>query len=221
MADAVIFDIDGTLIDTVDLHAQAWLEAFRAFGIEPEYHAVRHQIGKGGDQLMPVFVPPERLQEIGKPLEQFRGDIFRERYFPRARPFPQTRALFQRLRREGLVIAVGSSCKADELPLFTDLAEVSDLIDQRASSDDAERSKPSPDIFCAALEKLAPIPPEAVVVVGDAPYDPEAARRAGVRPIGVLCGGFREAELRAAGCVEVYRGAADLLARLDGSILAR
>lgn len=220
MSRAVIFDVDGTLIDTVDLHAAAWVEAFSEFGIEAPYAAVRHQIGKGGDQLMPVFVPPEALARIREPLEDFRGRLFKERYFPQARAFSQTRALFQRLKQAGLVIAVGSSCKPDELPLFTDLAGVTDLIDQAATSGDAERSKPFPDIFCAALEKLAPIPASEVVVVGDAPYDALAAGRAGLRAIGVLSGGFDEAELRQAGCLEIYRDPADLLARFESSMLA-
>ena len=220
MAEAVIFDIDGTLIDTVDLHARAWVEAFAAFGIEARLKDVRHQIGKGGDQLMPVFVPPERLETDREALEDFRGHLFQEHYFPHAQPLPGARALFERLKRDGIAIAVGSSCKAEEMPRFTDLAGVSDLIDVAATSGDADRSKPCPDIFQAALEKLG-LPPDATVVVGDATYDAVAAARAGIRPVGVLTGGFLEQELRCAGCVEVYSDLADLLDRYEDSVLAR
>jgi HAD superfamily hydrolase (TIGR01549 family) len=214
MARAVLFDIDGTLIDSVDLHAEAWRQAFARFGKELPFQQVRSQIGKGGDQLMPVFLSPEELGRFGEALEAYRGDLYKRQFLPRVRPFPAVRPLFQRIRADGKPIALASSAKGDELETYIRLTEVGDLITAATSADDAERSKPEPDIFQAALGRLR-LPPDGVVVVGDTPYDAQAARRAGLAPLGVLCGGFPEADLRAAGCREIYRDPADLLARYD------
>lgn len=181
MAQAVIFDVDGTLIDSVDLHAESWVETFRAFGFNVAFDAVRSQIGKGGDNLLPVFLTPKQVAQHGKMMEVRRAELFTERFLPRVRAFPGVRALFERLKADGAIIAIGSSCKADELRRYTDLAQVTDLIDVAATSDDAEHSKPCPDIFEAALRKLPhSIAATEVVVVGDSPFDAVAAGRAGL-----------------------------------------
>lgn len=219
MPEGVIFDIDGTLVDSVDLHARAWQDAFRHFGHAVGFDAIRSQIGKGGDQLMPVFLDPGELQRIGKQLEDFRADLFKRECLPLVRAFPGVRALFDRVRREGLRIALASSAKGEELDTYKKIAGIEDLLDAETSSDDAEKSKPHPDIFAAALHRLS-LPPAAAVVVGDSPYDAEAAAKLGVPTLGVLCGGFPEADLRRAGCVAVYDDPADLLRRFDASPLA-
>lgn len=221
MTQAVIFDVDGTLVDTVDLHAEAWAETFRHFGIEVETAAVRSQIGKGGDQMMPVFVPESRLAADGEAMEQFRSDLYKREYLPRARAFPGVRALFERLKADGKRVAIGSSCKADELGGYLKLADIEGLPDAATTGDDAEHSKPFPDIFQAAASKLGDVDPLEVVVVGDSPFDAQAAVIAGFKPIGVLCGGFREGDLRAAGAVEIHDGPEALLAAYDRSILFR
>ena len=221
MLKAVIFDIDGTLVDSVDLHARAWQEAFRHFGREIPYEEVRHQIGKGGDQLMPVFFSKEELDEFGEEMEKYRGDLYKREYLPRVRAFPAVRALFERIRRDGKKIALASSAKEEELKVYKEIADIADLVEEETSADDADKSKPHPDIFEAALAQLGDVKPADVIVVGDTPYDAEAAGKAGLRTVGVLCGGFPEAELRAAGCVAIYQDPADLLARYDDSPLAQ
>src|SRR3712207_2457307 len=173
MPKAVIFDVDGTLIDTVDLHAAAWVETFRRYGREVSHDEVRGQIGKGGDQLMPVFLPADLIERQGEEIEAFRKELFKRDYLPRARPFPGVRPLFERIRAAGQHIVLASSGKADEVEHYKKLADIADLIDDATSSDDAERSKPYPDIFQAALGRIAPIGPEDAVVVGDTPYDAE------------------------------------------------
>ena len=130
------------------------------------------------------------------------------------------RDLFERLRRDGRKIVLASSSKAQEVEHYKSLAGIADLIDGATSADDAERSKPYPDIFQAALDHLHPIRPTEAVVVGDSPYDAEAARGAGVRMVSVLCGGFEADALRSAGCIAVYRDARDLLDRYEASPLA-
>ncbi|HYN85757.1 MAG TPA: HAD family hydrolase [Pyrinomonadaceae bacterium] len=221
MIKAVIFDIDGTLVDSVDLHARAWQESFRHFGREVEFGRVRYQIGKGGDQLMPVFFTEEELERFGEQLEHHRSELYKRSYLPLVRAFPRVRELFERIGRDGRRIALASSAKSDELKVYKRLARIEDLIEDETSADDAERSKPHPDIFEAALASLEGVAPDECVVVGDTPYDAEAASKAGLRTVGVLAGGFPEAELRAAGCVAIYKDAADLLEHYDDSPLAQ
>lgn len=221
MIRAVIFDVDGTLIDSVDLHAAAWVEALGHFGIEVPFAAMRHEIGKGSDQLLPLFVPEERLAREEETISAFRADLFKRNYLPRVEPFPAVPALFRHIREAGQTIALASSGKADEVETYARIAGVTDLVDVTTTADDAERSKPFPDIFAAALAKLAPVPPAECIAVGDTPWDVIAAKRAGLGTIGVLSGGFPESELRDAGAVAIYDGPADLLARYAESPLAR
>ncbi|MCA1818192.1 MAG: HAD family hydrolase [Acidobacteria bacterium] len=221
MSRAVIFDIDGTLVDSVDLHARAWAETFRKFGREIEFERVRSQIGKGGDQLMPVFFSREELDKFGEEMEKYRGELFKRAYMPHVRPFPRVRELFERVIRDGTRVALASSAKEDELKVYKDLADISDLVEEETSADDAARSKPHPDIFAAALARLGDVSPHEATVVGDSPYDAEAAGKLNLTTVGVLCGGFPEADLRAAGCVAIFRDPADLLARYEQSPLSR
>ncbi|MGX7704221.1 HAD family hydrolase [Methylobacterium sp. Gmos1] len=217
----LIFDIDGTLLDSVDLHAKAWAEAFAAFGITVSADQVRGQIGKGGDQLMPVFVPEDRLEREGEALEKFRSELFTKKYLPEVKPFPGVRALFERLKAEGHVLALASSGKAEEVERYQEIAGIRDLVDVATNSDEAERSKPHPDIFEAALDKLGRPPRGQAIVIGDSPYDAEAGVKAGLPVIGVLCGGFPEAQLSEAGCTAIYRDPQDLLDGYDASPLRR
>jgi HAD superfamily hydrolase (TIGR01549 family) len=220
MIAAVIFDMDGTLIDSVDLHAASWQRTFAQFGHQIDFAAIRSQIGKGGDQLMPVFLPDDEVERLGKEMEQFRKDLFMHEYLPKVRGFPGVPDLFERILADGKRTAIASSAKQDELATFRKIASVEGLVSEVTSSDDAERSKPFPDIFQAALQRLS-LPADQAVVVGDSPHDAVAARAAGIVTIGVLCGGFPEADLREAGCAEIYQDPQDLLQNYDRSILGR
>jgi HAD superfamily hydrolase (TIGR01509 family) len=220
MIKGVIFDVDGTLIDSVDGHAAAWQEILARYGRVVSFEEIRHQIGKGGDQLMPVFLPKEMVERLGEQIERERLALFKAKYLPRVKPFPKVRELFERIRADGRKIVLATSAKGEELRTYEDLARIADLVDDETSSDDAERSKPHPDIFHAAMAKLRGVPADEAIAVGDTPYDAEAAGKAGLRTIGVLCGGFPEAELRASGCVAIFRDPADLLARYDESPLS-
>lgn len=220
MPKAVIFDVDGTLVDSVDQHTRAWMDAFRDYGHELAFADVRSQIGKGGDQLMPVFLNEAELKEKGADLAEHRSRILKERYLSQITGFPKVRELFERLQADGKRVVLASSAKADELETYKKLAGIDDLIDTETSADDAESSKPSPDIFLAALDRLQGLRREDVLVVGDTPYDAEAAGKAGLRTVDVLCGGFFEQSLRDAGCIVIYKDPADLLAQYDHSPLA-
>ena len=216
----VIFDLDGTLIDTVDLHAACWVEALKHFGVDVPFDDIRVQIGKGGDQILHGLLPPDLIEEKGEEIQEFRSDLFKREYMHKARPFPRVRELFERIKDSGQRAVLASSGTAGEVERYKEVAGIADLIDDATSSDDAERSKPFPDIFQAALAKLAPLGPDEAVVVGDTPYDAEAARKAGLKSVGVLCGGFPEEALRSAGCMAVYEGAEDLVRNYERSPLA-
>ena len=210
MSAAFLFDMDGTLIDSVDLHARAWQETLAHFGFEVSYEDVRWQIGKGGDQLLPVFVPADLLHRMSERIEKYRGELFKREYLPQVKPFPRVRELFLRIRRDGHRIALASSAKTDELEEYKKLVHIDGLVDVQTSSSDVDCSKPCPDVFEVALQRIG-VDAVRAVVVGDTPYDAMAARRAGLRPVGVLCGGFPEKNLREEGCVKIYRDPGDLL----------
>jgi HAD superfamily hydrolase (TIGR01509 family) len=219
MTTAVLFDIDGTLLDSNDLHARAWVEVFRRHGHDVPVEAVRRQIGKGADKLMPVFLPADVVKQEGEKLKKERVALFREKYLQHARVFPKVRELFERLAADGKKLALASSATGPELKEYKERLGIADLLDAHTSADDAEKSKPDPDIFLAALQRLGDPDPDQTVVVGDTPYDAEAGRKAGLRVVGVTCGGWSAEDLRAAGCVAVYRDPADLLAHYDQSPL--
>jgi HAD superfamily hydrolase (TIGR01549 family) len=219
MVRAVVFDIDGTLVDSVALHAEAWRLAFEHFGVHVTQHDVAKQIGKGGDQLMPVFLSREQLERFGEELTAYRAQLWKTQFLSRVRAFSGVRALATRLRDSGTKVVLASSAHGDEIETYKRVADIADLVESQTSADDADRSKPHPDIFVAALEK-AGISARDAVVVGDSPYDAEAAAKIGLRTIGVLSGGFGEGELRAAGCAALYRDVADLLEHFDESPLA-
>jgi HAD superfamily hydrolase (TIGR01549 family) len=221
MVKAVIFDIDGTLVDSVDLHARAWQEAFAKFGKNVSYDAVRNQIGKGGDQLLPVFLSPQEQEEFGKKLEGYRGELFKAKYLSQVKAFPHVRDLLQRVKDDGKQIALASSAKKDEVEVYKRIAHIEDLVEEQTSSDDAERSKPHPDIFEAALKRLHDVTAKEAITIGDSPYDAIAAKKLEMTSIGVLSGGFPEADLRAAGYSQIYKDCADLLDHYEQSLIAR
>jgi HAD superfamily hydrolase (TIGR01509 family) len=220
MIKAVIFDVDGTLVDSNKLHIEAWQEAFMRYGKEVTYDELHEQMGKGGDQLMPVFCSPEELDRFGEELERSRTALFASNYLPRVRSFPRVRELFERIKANGMAIALASSAKAEELEQHKQSLRIADLLEAATSADDAERSKPHPDIFQAALAGIKDVAPKEAVVIGDTPYDVIAAAKAGMRTICLLSGGFTEEALRAAGAVEIYKDVTDLLKRYDVSLFA-
>lgn len=220
MIRAVIFDVDGTLIDTVDFHAEAWQRAFKHFGKEVEYEKVRSQIGKGGDQLMPVFLSEEEVDRYGEELEEFRGELYKRDYLNRVRVFPSVRELFARTKENGKQIVLASSAVSEELEYYKEITGANEFIEGATSADDAEKSKPHPDIFQAALDQLKGVAPTEAIVIGDTPYDAEAAAKINLRTIGVLSGGFPEQDLKRAGAVTIYRDIGHLLEEYDRSPLA-
>src|ERR1044071_9074108 len=144
MAGAVIFEVDGTLVDSVDLHARAWHDAFLEYGRDIPYEEVRYQIGKGGDQLMPVFFTLDELRRFGEEMQARRSRIFRERYMSQVHAFPQVRPLFERIKRDGKRIALASSAEDEEFANNLKILGMGARVDPATSAKDAERSKPHP-----------------------------------------------------------------------------
>ncbi|MDB4948922.1 MAG: hydrolase, haloacid dehalogenase-like family [Gemmatimonadetes bacterium] len=214
---AAILDVDGTLIDSNDAHAAAWVDAGREAGHEIAFDRVRRLIGKGGDKVLPELTGIQEDSPEGKRITERRGEIFRTRYLPELRPFPHARALLLRMKADGLALVVASSASSEDLGLLLDQAGVHDLIEEKTSSSDADESKPDPDIVQAALAGARVRPGEAVML-GDTPYDVESAGRAGVRCVALRCGGWDDAGLE--GAVAIYDDPADLLRRYDESPFA-
>jgi HAD superfamily hydrolase (TIGR01509 family) len=215
----VIFDLDGTLVDSNELHVLAWQETFRHFGKEIPIERLREQIGKGGDQYLPVFLDEREMREFGDEADKYRGVVFKKKYLSRVKPFPKVRELFERLRADGKKIALASSGKETEVRHYEKLLGIGGLVDSMTTVDQVAESKPKADVFIAALNMLKLSPSDAVAI-GDTPYDVAAAKKIELPVVGVLCGGFPEQALRDAGAVAIFRDPADLLERYYQSPLA-
>jgi HAD superfamily hydrolase (TIGR01509 family) len=220
MISAAIFDLDGTLVDSNDLHVQAWQETFQHFGKEIPVEKLREQIGKGGDQYLPVFLNEWEMREIGKQVEEFRSKLFQKKYLPLVRPFPRVRELLERVRGDGKKVALASSGKADEVKYYQKLAGIEGLVHCATSADDVAHSKPKPDVFVATLRMLGHLAPGQAIAVGDTPYDIAAAKKIDLATVTLLCGGFPEDQLRDEGAAAIFRDPADLFDRYYQSPLA-
>jgi HAD superfamily hydrolase (TIGR01549 family) len=214
----VIFDVDGTLIDSNDAHARAWVDALTEAGYGVPFEQVRRLIGMGGDKLMPEIIGVEKESPQGSSIAERRSALFRERYLSTVRPFPRVVELLQRLQDDSLTLVVASSAQADELSDLLEIAHAADYFRDTTSSSDAEHSKPDPDIVQAALDRMQ-YKPDEVVMIGDTPYDIEAAGKAGVALIALRCGGWNDQELD--GAFEVYDDPADLLTHYTESPFGR
>jgi HAD superfamily hydrolase (TIGR01509 family) len=217
-APTVILDVDGTLVDSNDAHARAWADAFAEAGIDVPFDRIRRAIGMGGDKLLPHVAKIGADSLLGERLSARRGEIFTARYLAGVQPFPRVRELLERFADDGFTIVVASSATKSDLRALLAQAGVADLVARQTSSDDAEESKPDPDIVLAALKRVGAAP-GAAVMLGDTPYDVEAALRAGIRIVGVESGGWRREELD--GAVEVYAHAGALAERYERSIVGR
>jgi phosphoglycolate phosphatase-like HAD superfamily hydrolase len=215
---AVLFDIDGTLLDSNDAHAHAWLDSLRGHGRSVPFELVRSKIGMGGDKLLAEVAGIDHESPEGLSIAERRASILRAHYLPDLGPFHGSRVLVDRLRSRGLVCAAVSSASADDIADLLRAAGVADLIDVIVSADDADRSKPDPDLVEIALERVGVTAAEALMI-GDTPYDIEAALKANVAVVALRCGGgWSDRDL--AGAVAIYDDPADLSSQLDRSPLA-
>lgn len=217
--EAVLFDIDGTLIDSNEQHVNAWAFAFREEGYPLELDDIRNQIGKGGDLLVPALLP-DLEDAVRKRIASRQGDHFKDMYLDHVRAFEDASAIVTKVHASGRKVVLASSAKRDELDHYVELLDIGQYLEATTSIDDVEASKPEPDIFGVALEKIG-VDPAHAIVVGDTPYDVEAALRAGIAAVGVTSGPFGEARLKEAGAIAVYADVAELLVEFDGSPLVQ
>ena len=220
MIEALLCDIDGTLVESNWLHAEAWQRSFAEMGIDLDLEDVRRQIGKGGDELIPVFVSWWRRPAVSAPLKAYRKHLFHTEYLSKVKAFPRAKEFLTRLKEANIRPALATSASAEDLATYKQIVGMEELIEEESNADDTERAKPHPDIFAATLKKLS-LPANKVLALGDTPYDAEAAGKAGISTIGVMSGGWSRDELLEAGCIEVYRDVAELLEHFDESALRR
>jgi HAD superfamily hydrolase (TIGR01509 family) len=214
MTKAVLFDVDGTLIDSNDQHARAWVAALAEAGYSIPFERVRPLIGMGGDKVLPELVPGlEEDSPQGKAIGEARKRSFKERELDTIPPTRGARELLEAVRARGVRVVVATSAKKSELDGLLARGDLGPLVDVAATGDEAQDSKPDPDIIGAALEK-AGVEAADAVMVGDTKYDIEAAHRAGVACVALLCGGNDPATLREADAV--YADPAELIGSLDG-----
>ncbi len=211
---AVLFDIDGTLVDSNDLHERAWDEAFRSVGARFETQAIHDQIGQGTDMLVPTLLPDTDAAEQDR-LGDLHGAIFKAKYLEHVQPFPGARDLLVRVHDAGQQVVWASSASEEELDHYLELLDVRDILGLTTTADDVERTKPAPDIFATMLDKLAPLTAAELIVIGDTPYDVEAAGKCGIATIALRSGGVSDDS-----AVDVYDDVAALLADFDASRLA-
>ena len=215
---AVLFDIDGTLLDSNDAHAHSWLDALRGHGRDVPYDLVRSKIGMGGDKLLASLAGIDHESTEGKMITEQRIAILKGHYLADVGPFPGARALVDRIRSRGITCVTATSAKAADVAALLREAAVDDLMDIIVTSYDVDRSKPDPDLIAVAVEK-AGVAKDEVVLIGDTPYDIEAATRAGVATIAFRCGGWSDEDLE--GAIAIYDGPADLVSQLDRSAIMR
>lgn len=217
---AILFDIDGTLVDSNDLHVLAWEEALLGLGARFDRQTVHDQIGKGTDMLVPTLLPDLDAAAI-EALGDRRSAIFKENYLDKVVPFPGAHDLLAHSVSRGQQIVLASSAAQAELDHYLDLLDAHRIVGATTSGDEVAHTKPAPDIFATALAKLAGVAADEAIVVGDTPYDVEAAAKCGIAAVAVRSGGFSDEVLRRAGAIAIYDDVAALLAGYDASPLAR
>ncbi|MBA3943606.1 MAG: HAD family hydrolase [Herpetosiphonaceae bacterium] len=212
----VILDVDGTLVDSNDVHTHAWVEALAQHGYDISFERIRSLIGKGGDKVLPETTGLEKDSDEGKAISKQRSEIFRTKYLPTLKAFPRVHELLQHMHDQGLKIVVASSAEKQELDALLEVAGATELVEQKTSSQDAKNSKPDPDIVDVALKHTG-LQAGEMIMLGDTPYDLEAATKAGVATIALRCGGWDTPDLQ--GAKAIYDDPADLLAHYDDSPL--
>ena len=213
MAQVAILDIDGTLVDTNYQHAVAWYRAFRQSDVILPVWRIHRHIGMGGDQVVPALTGEKTAEEKGDDVRAAEKALYLS-LIDEVQPLEGARERITDLRESGHAVVLASSAKDDEVEHYLDLLGVRELADDWTTSADVEQTKPEPDLVKAALDKAGAEPGDAAML-GDTPWDCEAARRAGVDTVALMTGGFSEQELTDAGAVAVFESLRELLDRIE------
>ena len=215
----VIFDVEGTLVDSSALTLRCWQETLQSFGFEFPLATLQRHSGQDPHDMLHALLPGPHVTRVVPRVIEAQGRRYRDKYLSHVRAFPEVRALFERVKRGRQLIAVATSSSADELDRYLALTNVGDLVDALACGDDVQRDKPGSALIKVALLRAGKLAPEDTIMIGDTPYDAIAAKRAGVvGTIGMLSGGFSRRDLEASGCIAVYRDPTDLLAHYEETV---
>jgi HAD superfamily hydrolase (TIGR01509 family) len=215
----ILFDVDGTLIDSSYIHTISWWGAFRQQGYDIPMASIHHFVGMGGDRLVDSLLPAGRDKSLDSEIMTSHAALYAS-HWPALRRFDGAKELLAQCHAVGLAVALASSARNQDLQVMKSTLDADAFIDAATSANDAEESKPSPDILVAALDAMGVEAADAVFV-GDAVWDMKAAAALGIPAIGVTCGGISAAKLQEAGAVEVYAGPRDLLENLKASAVGR
>jgi HAD superfamily hydrolase (TIGR01509 family) len=217
--DAVLLDIDGTLVDSNEFHVIAWHRAFQEANASVPAALIHKQIGKGADMLIPALAPdlPAKVREE---IAKRHGEIFKKEFLPRVEAFPNAQDLIAALHRSGREVVLASSADQAEVDHYVQLLGVRDLLRATTSADDVERSKPASDIFASALQKTSSKAADQTIAIGDTPYDAIAAAKCGIRTIALRSGGFTDDELLSGRPIAIYEDVSDLFDCLPTSELS-
>jgi HAD superfamily hydrolase (TIGR01509 family) len=215
----VLFDVDGTLIDSSYIHTIAWWGAFRQHGYDIPMASIHHYVGMGGDRLVDSLLPGGRDRSLDPEVMASHGALYAS-HWPALRAFDGVKELLAQCHGGGLAVALASSARKKDLEVMKGILDADAFIDGATSANDAKESKPAPDILVAALDTIG-VDAANAVFIGDAVWDMKAAAALGIPAIAVTCGGVSAGELRDAGAVEVYDGPRDLLQNLPSSTLGR
>jgi phosphoglycolate phosphatase-like HAD superfamily hydrolase len=211
----MIFDVEGTLVDSTGLTLRAWQETLESFGFEFPLTTLQRHSGQDPHDMLHELLPGPHVTRVRGRIIEMNGQLYREKYLPQVTAFADVRPLFERVKRARRRIALATSASADELDHYLSLMKAVDLVDAVACGDDVDHDKPDPALIEVALLRAGKVAPAEAVMIGDSPYDAIAAKQARVRAIGMLSGGFSGSELEASGCAAVYRDPSDLLAHYE------
>ena len=216
----VIFDVDGTLVNSNDAHAHAWIQAMAEQGYHVSFKIVRPLIGMGGDKVLPQTLGIAKESEEGKRISQRRKEIFKQRYLPQLKAFPRAVELLEHMYEQGLKLIIASSAEPDELQGLLQVIglHVGELFALQTSAQEVKHSKPDPDVLSVAVQRSGYNPQE-LIMVGDTAYDIEAAAKVKVKTVALRCGGWSDKDL--AGAISIYDDPADLLAHYQTSVFVR
>lgn len=213
--EAFIFDVEGTLVDTVVPTLRCWSETLAQFGFEFRTSDLRPYSGMDGRDMLGRLIPQSKLHAVQARILKVQGTLYREKFLELAQPIPGVRELFACLKERGYRVALATTCEPDELKRYCALINACEFIDVIACGADVNKGKPHPDLIALALKKLRKRNASAAVMVGDTPFDAMAALAAGTKAVGVLTGYFPAEDLHQAGAQEVFRNPTELLSRLQ------
>ena len=216
--DIVLFDVEGSLVDCIPQTLQCWREVLARYGFEVPLAQLQRYSGMDTTDLLAELLPAT-LRPRATEIADAEAKHYREKYLPSVCAFPGVRQLFEKLKQSGCRIGLATSCQPDELAVYLELTQIRDVIDAAACGADAKKGKPHPDLLKVVLQRLNAAGDKTAIMVGDTPYDAQAARALDLTALGLLTGGHSERDLRAAGCRAVYADPAHLLARFEDAFV--